>query len=33
MSKEASSFCGDGWGITVACQTEILDIEHVPKEK
>ena len=31
--REASSFCEDGYGITVACQTEILDIEHMPKEK
>ena len=31
--REASSFCEDGYGITVACQTEIIDIEHMPKEK
>ena len=31
--RKAPSFCEGGWGITVACQTEILDIEHIPKEK
>ena len=31
--REASSFCEDGYGITVASQTEILDIEHIQKEK
>ena len=31
--KEAPSLCTSGWGITVASQTEILDIEHIPKEK
>ena len=31
--RKASSFCEDGWGITVASQTEILDIEHISKEK
>ena len=31
--RKASSFCMGGWGNTVASQTEILDIEHVPKEK
>lgn len=31
--KEAASFCEEGYGTTVACQTEILEIEHIPKEK
>ena len=31
--RKASSFCMGGWGNIVASQTEILDIEHVPKEK
>ena len=31
--RKIPSFCEDGWGITVACQIEILDVEHAPKEK
>ena len=31
--RKAPNFCEGGWGNTVASQTEILDIEHVPKEK
>lgn len=31
--REAHRFCEGGWGNTVASQTEILDIEHISKEK
>ena len=31
--RKATSFCMGGWGNTVASQTEILDIEHISKEK
>ena len=31
--RKAPSYCECGLGNTVASQTEILDIEHVPKEK
>lgn len=31
--RRAPSFCAGGWGNTVASQTEILDVEHISKEK
>ena len=31
--REATRLCMGGWGNTVASQTEILDVEHIPKEK
>ena len=31
--RKAPNFCEGGWGNTVAIQTEILDIEHISKEK
>lgn len=31
--RRAPNFCAVGWGNTVASQTEILDVEHIPKEK
>lgn len=33
VKRKAPSFCMGGWGNTVASQTEILDIEHISKEK
>ena len=31
--RKAHNFCAGGWGNTVVNQTEILDVEHIPKEK
>ena len=31
--RKVRSLCEGGWGNTVASQTEILDVEHIPKEK
>lgn len=31
--RKVPSLCESVWGNTVASQTEILDIEHIPKEK
>ena len=31
--RKVPSLCAGGWGNTVASQTEILDIEHMSKEK
>ena len=31
--RKVPSFCAGGWGNTVVNQTEILDVEHIPKEK
>ena len=31
--RKVPSFCEGGWGNTVSSQTEILDIEHISKEK
>ena len=30
---KATRLCEGGWGNTVASQTEILDVEHISKEK
>ena len=29
----APNFCASGWGNVVTSQTEILDVEHISKEK
>lgn len=31
--RKAPNFCEGGWGNTVAIQTEILNVEHISKEK
>ena len=31
--RKAPNFCAVGWGNTVASQTEILEVEHIYKEK
>ena len=31
--RKIPSFCTGCWGNTIASQTEILDIEHISKEK
>lgn len=31
--RKAPNFCEGGWGNTVSSQTEILDVEHISKEK
>ena len=31
--RKVPRFCAGGWGNTVASQTEILDVEHISKEK
>ena len=31
--RKAPSFCAGDWGNTVASQTEVLDVEYIPKEK
>ena len=31
--RKVPSFCEGGWGNTIASQTEILDVEHISKEK
>lgn len=32
-AKRKVPSCAGGWGNTVASQTEILDVEHISKEK
>ena len=31
--RKATRFCASGWGNTITSQLEILDVEHVSKEK
>ena len=31
--RKAPNLCEGIWGNTIASQTEILDVEHIPKEK
>ena len=31
--RKVPNFCEGGWGNTISSQTEILDIEHISKEK